>query len=363
MQRKWMLFITTLLLLIGLSNQWLAIPFASAQEPEIKDQRPLGIANASILAHYHPDLPSICAIQAGESLLAVGQSSGDDDGGDVDYYAVYAGSAECEGRVWIEAEAPVSWQNSDTLADLPMIDPPSSSEAIVDLPDYAEVCALATADDTPQAESDTATWQTVYMPGAWSFFPTQFVATEAQGVDALICITPQESALGTCPDLSVEVELVREDALVTLMDYETQSIIAQELFNGTAPLTCPFTALADATLRGDPPLRSTWAAWVIGQLVGAERNMGSLRTLTTVGQMNARAEATTNSQIIALIPQGSYVNLVARNESGTWALALLPDMTQVWLYVELLQVAVQTDVMALPLAEGRAAEIVISDLS
>lgn len=357
--RRVMVFCTMILLSVSLVFN------VHAAEPEIVTQRslqeeestarPIGLASETILAHYQPGLPLICAIQPGETILAIAQTDGEPG-----YYLIYAGGLECEGRVWVEQSAPISWQSSTELADLPEIELPAAPEIIDDLPEYATLCELATDASAEQSSVEREDLHSVYMPGSWSFFPPEFVATQDGGIDVVVCVTPQEESLGICSNVALRVERVREDALVTLIHYATQTIIAQETFNGPAPADCPSAATQESIVRGNPPDRVVWASWVMGQIVGAERDNGRLRSITNVGQLNARAAPDRRSEIYTVLNRDTPINLIARTEDGAWALALLPDMTQAWLFVELIQIAVQTDLMALPVAEGNAAEISIA---
>ena len=341
--------IIALLLLI------LSLGVASAQaSPTLQSvaqtvtERVTGTANTTIIAHYHPDLFRVCAIREGENVLAVGR---DLEAG----YLVYAGGAECEGPVWVAEDADITWSSSATLNRLLIATPPEIGEVIADLPEYESICQTALSGSAPAPTLTER--QTVYMPGSWSFFPPPFVATDTTGIDVVICLTPIEASLGVCPDLSQRVERVQEAVEVVLVDFESSGVITRRTFEGRLPPRCPSAASEDMIVRGNPPARETWMTWIIGRLVdrGGER----LRTVTAVQRLNARPLPHTQTEVLEILDFETPVNLIARNEEATWVVALLPDMTQAWLFAELLDVAVQTDVDALPIVSGPAEEVAL----
>lgn len=316
---------------------------ATAQQPT----EPItGLATDTIIAHYHPDLPVVCAIRADETLLAIGRVD--------DMLRVYTGGLECEGPVWIDRDSAVTWAAGSRLTSLPQLQLTATTGVIDDLPEYETICQSSTS--AAPAEVSLRELQTVYLPGSWSFFPPDFVAFNERGVDVVICLKTEELSQGICPDVRTRVELIQEQLTVTLMHYPTQTRLNERVFSGNTP-ECPSTADADLTLRGGPPTRDEWVSWVLGQMTGTAS--GSLRTTTAVNRLNARAEANTRSEILEILSFGTPVNLIARDDDGEWVVALLPDMSKAWLSAELLTIAAQIDIETLPVADGPATEVSI----
>lgn len=315
---------------------------ATAQQPTPI----LGTATEMVIAHYHPDLPVICVIRPDEMVLAIGRAD--------NLLRVYAGGSDCEGLVWIDDDAMVDWEPDSRLTSLPRMQLPQSSGVIDDLPEYTAICeAITTADP---AEVRLREMHSVYLPGSWSFFPPEFVAFNERGVDVVICLKAEEVSLGICPNVRTRVERLQEELTVTLMHYPTQTRLAERAFRGDIP-ACPSAANEDLILRGTPPSRERWVSWVLGQMTGTPSD--SLRTTSNVGRLNARAEANTRSAILTILNFGTPVNIIARNEAGTWVVALLPDMTKAWLSTELLSIAAQIDLQTLPVVSGSAADVPI----
>ncbi len=327
-----------LLLLILIT---VAPAYAQTQSPT----HPIGVANDTIVAHYHPHMFSICAIRPGENVMAVARTESD-------MLLVYASGNACEGQVWIPESAAVRWQAPGQLRSLPLIEEPNNPNVITDLDDYNAICASASGNSS-RAATDV---ETIYMPGAWSFFPPRFVATSDTGVNAVVCLARVEESLGICPNVRLRVERVQEVLTVTMVDYVTRSIIARETFPGERP-DCPAAVEEEMTVLGNPPNRETWQTWLISQMEG--RASDRLRTVTRAFRLNARAEDSTRSDIYQVLDQGTPVNLIARNEDGDWVVALLPDMSQAWLFVELLYVAAQTNINDLPVVDGEASDVSI----
>lgn len=310
----------------------------------------VGTATADILASYHPDFPNECRIRAGERVLAVGADA------DRELLLVYAGGLGCEGPVWLPLDTAVSW-------DTPRIDPPSvsappSTQAISEIDDYDALCAAANAGTAPRATRTAAEVTQIYMPGAFSWLPPQFLATEGNGgPDAVLCLQREVQSIGVCANLNTRVERFREAALVTLVDYRNGGIIAQQRFDGAFPQDCPRAANSDYNIYGSPVARETWAAWLIGRLRLVEGD--ALRSTTLVPRLNARAESNTQSAILDTLAQGSPVNIIARNAAGTWYVALLPDMRRAWLFADFVRVAAQTPIEALPVVGGPAEAVAL----
>ncbi len=305
-----------------------------------------GTAADDLLARYHPDLPNVCRIEARENVLAVGQDL------ERELVRVFAGGAGCEGRVWVSAESAINW--AADLDRVPVLDTVPPRDALTEFDTYDALCAT---DPTASATRTASEVSAVYTPGGFSWLPPQFVPTAEDSADAVLCLQREFVSLGICPGVQARVERFREATTVSLIEVSSGGLIARERFDGPFPVACPSAVTEDASLYGPPVPREAWAAWLIGRLRLVSSD--TLRTTTLVPRLNARAESNTRSEILDILPEGTPVNLIARNESGTWYVALLPDMQRAWLFAEFVGVAAQTPLEALPVVSGPASEVAV----
>jgi hypothetical protein len=145
---------------------------------------------------------------------------------------------------------------------------------------------------------------------------------------------------------------------VRLVSTQTGQIVYERTFAGHPPPACPYYTSGDA-VYGEPPDESEWMAQ-IESFITLRGSPTIRRTTVNVGAMNARAEPNTQSDIVAELPYGTPLNLLARNDAGDWLAALTPDMQPVWLYAPLLQLAGDADMDSLPVADGPAADVAIT---
>lgn len=310
-----------------------------------------GVANEILLANYHPSLPNICAIEQSEQVLAVAQSA---DGA---WLRIYAGGAGCEGPVWVAEDAAIAWDNVSAVQNLPTIPTPEAIRPLDELADYEALCATAAAGNISNSARGVDDVQRLYVPGGWSWLPPGWVATEGSGADAIVCLSKSVESLGICANVSARVERFRETTRVQVLSYPDGALITQNSFDGPFPQDCPSAASQDASIFGAPVERETWTAWLISRLRGVDREL--LRSNTASFRLNARAESNTQSEILSILDQGTPVNLIARNEAGTWGVVLLPDMSQAWLFMDYVNVAAQTDFAGLPIVSGAATAVEI----
>lgn len=307
----------------------------------------LGVAEAPLLARYHPDFAAVCAIEPNENTLAVAQTG--------DYYLVYAGGFGCEGPVWLPSDAPVTWSNETALADLETVPAPSATP-ITEVDDYDALCD--TASSAESAGIDPATIDAIFIPGGFGWFPPRFLATEDTPPTAIVCVDSAPQSLGVCANLNIRVERFQDQTTVYLLSYPTGGLIAAQRFSGDFPDDCPSAANREYSINGSPVGRDVWAAWLLNRL-GAGGGETGLRTTTAVPRLNARALDNTQSDILQILEGEVAVSFIARNEAGTWGVALLPDMTQAWLFSDFVNIAAQTDFEALPVVSGPAVAVEI----
>lgn len=340
MRRKlaWLLFTVGCAVLMGWSP-------AAAQESPINGV--IGSAEVPLLARYHPDFAAVCAIEPNEAVLAIAQTD--------DLYLIYAGGDYCEGPVWLSVDAAITWADEAALATLPETERPTATP-LTDLEDYEALCQAA-----PTAVSegiDPASVQSIFWPGGFSWFVPRFLATEDNPPDAIICIASTPQSVGVCSNLNTRVERFQDQTSVHLLAYPTGSLIAAQRFTGNFPEDCPNAADTEYSINGAPVAREVWGAWLLDRL-GAGGGDQGLRSRTLVPRLNARALDNTQADILNILEQGTPINFIARNEAGTWGVALLPDMSRAWLFIDFLTVAAQTDFDALPVVSGPATAIAV----
>ncbi len=308
----------------------------------------LGTAEVPMFARYHPDFAAVCAIEPFETLLAFAQTD--------ELYLLYASGEGCEGAVWLPHDSLIAWEDSAALDDLPIIERPTATP-LIELEDYATLCATAT--EAPPLSADEADIQHIFIAGGFSWFPPRFLATEDTPPDAVVCLEQTQESLGICANLNVRVERLREQLRVSLLSYPSGELITARQFSGGFPADCPTVAEREYTIHGAPIEREVWGVWLLNVL-GAGGGETGFRTRTAVPRLNARALPNTQSDIITILEQGTPVNFIARNESGSWGVALLPDMQRAWLFVDFVDIAAQTDFEALPVVSGPAEEVTLT---
>jgi hypothetical protein len=195
-------------------------------------------------------------------------------------------------------------------------------------------------------------------------YPPQVLAATHDQVDVVLCVRNEDIPVSQCnyrvsggqaSGGTFSVPVVRRDRIVSLVNAQTGQIFAEQRFNGGAPTgaICP-ASNPPGTITGSTAYTPDWRGWVVSQLNGSAAGNDTLRTLVNTSGLNARAEPNTSSAIITQLAYDTPVNLIARNNAGDWAVALLPDMQRAWLYVPLLRVSMLTDVAALPVVDGPA---------
>ncbi len=308
----------------------------------------MGMARQPLEAGAHPNHVSGCIIAQDEAVLAVART----EAGAV---WVYAAGQGCEGAVWIAPDnARIIWSDTTTLDALPLItvpDPPPLMRIV----NHAEICANAKGQ--ARLTGDVLPY-TAYPP---DYLPAAGQATLESGIDVIVChdypTTPIENCHYLGPgNYSYIFTRLRTDDRVTLVDYATGQVIARQKFNGGTPPLCPKTTTR-GEVSGDLPTPDAWASWVVGILYGS--STPAARTVVASGTLNARSLPNTESDILVLLSRETPVNLIGRNAAGDWVVALLPDMSKAWLFANLLQIALQTDIQTLPVVDGPADTIQI----
>lgn len=275
-----------------------------------------------------------CTIKTGEQVQAIGQAA---DGA----VLLYAGGGSCEGMVWVE-DAQFAWKTSLTLPIVAR----QTTAPLLRITNYEEICANAGG----QTRLNTQAALTAYPP---TYLPPTLQSTLATGINVVICHEYPQVTIENCHKIgrgnySYIYIRKRVDQIVTLVDYASGQVVAQQRFNGGEPPPCPTRAVRGEGLSDPPPVQE-WVSWVLGVLY--DNPNAASRTVVATETLNVRAAPNTRGEIITTLPHNTPVNLIARNAAGDWVLALLPDMSQGWLFTDYLTLAIQTDITALPVLE------------
>lgn len=317
----------------------------------------VGIVDRDTLALYHVDSARLCNVAVDDRVMAIARA---DSGA---YYRVYTSSPSCEGVVWISSDAAISWESDSDLDRLPMLVVPETPTYLEELPEYRAICEAAASEDAEQSDATPDSLETLFLPGGWSFVPAEYVAESEDELDVVVCLTPIETEIEVCSVIegeeTVDVPRLQDDLVTTLVEFESEAIITTRRFEGGTPPSCPLEGTNLVEIHGSPPERRVWGAWVVGEMLGSEADIPSFRSYSVAQTLNARSEPTTNSTVLGRLGQETPINPIGRNEAGDWIVAILPDMSKAWLFVDLLNVAVQIDFDGLPVYDVPAEEVPI----
>jgi hypothetical protein len=313
----------------------------------------IGVAEETLTVSQGTGLTESCTVEAGENLLAVARASG----GEI---LAYAGGMGCAGQFWLTGLTPgsVAWEDEAGLESLLPATVPSGRilSPIRSLFGYDNLCTNATGRASAPGEPPF----TLYAPSSMQdFLPQEMLATSEDAVEVVICHTTETVQFSTCAfDGGLTQERVRINERVTLVDFASGGFFDQRMFPGETPPECPETLSIDREIRADPlDPETTWVPWVLGIVIGREISAdGGARTVINIDNMNAREQPTTASAILTQLSAGTPVNLIARSANRQWLAALLPDMSRAWLSADFIDIAVQTEVESLPVADGPADE-------
>ncbi|MBN1563314.1 MAG: SUMF1/EgtB/PvdO family nonheme iron enzyme [Anaerolineae bacterium] len=297
-----------------------------------------------------------CALRAEDRVLAVARSS--------EGIVAYTSAENCEGLIVVSSSL-INWDDLIALNDLPFVQVVLTTQEpdfITDAPaDFREKCR-------------DPGWGGSFPPGGppYTYYYSsnglgyssmdEWRATKQSGIDLLVCTETLYVTVDTCyytsSTASRTVSRVRHDLRIKLVNYETGLIAASYDVRGEDPPHCTYTITGNTfSFSGKTPNIVHGLSWLTAQLSGT--SLKTTRTQVATQTLNARSEPNTNSEILSQLTYQTPVNLIARNEDGSWVVALLPDMTQAWLFTELVSVASATEVMSLPVADGPAADVPI----
>lgn len=315
-------------------------------------------ASKTITARYRPQSTTAetCSIAAGEKVLLVAQTLRG-------VAAAYASGPGCEGRVWL---IPSQVENldgitGDQLNTLPLVDEPPAPAPLdsEQIPNYSDICDRAAGWGSPPPGGPPYRAYSQYFT-----LPDEMQATTETGVEALVCSEQDLVPVEVCGTYTgsdgstTTLDRARFDDVISLVDYQTGLIFAQQRFEGGTPPPCPQTTTYGGDLPGPAPDYNAEEEWVLNAL-GGNGAAPVPRTIVGSGAINARSEPSTEASVVQQLAAGTPVNLIGRTEAGDWVLVLTPDMTRVWLHADLLQFAARTTLSMLPVVSGPAADIPI----
>jgi len=147
-----------------------------------------------------------------------------------------------------------------------------------------------------------------------------------------------------------------------LVDYRSGTIFAEQYVQAEGDYYCPsmynFHGQGiDAEDHGFPPQAYQWMDWATGQLSG-----GTARTVVAAASTGAYAQPDANSALLADLPAGTPLSILARTEGGDWLAVLLPDFTNGWVRRADLTLSTLIAVQALPVTSAPASEVTVLPL-
>lgn len=296
----------------------------------------------------------MCHLVEGDVVWAVGRTK------TLWKYVSYTSSPNCEGPVWISRSANnVVWDEPDQMVYLPLVEYSVAEPVDLSLDEVNEICGGLEYGDPLGDPPDRTPFRIVTSQGdGMDNYPPEMLAMSADEIDVVVCAMIEYRRMGECRytdgSETHDVALQRPDMHIRLVNYATGEMFRNVWFNGTLA-DCPETIYTLSPIVGTHPSVDEWSAWIRDIAYGGAEDIP--RTVVNANGMNARAEATTSSAVLAQLAYDTPVTLIARNEAADWVVALLPDGQQAWLYTSLLRIALKTNVDALPVAEGPAAEV------
>ena len=188
--------------------------------------------------------------------------------------------------------------------------------------------------------------------------------TDATGIDVTICRTVTPVEVEICAyDGGIQSRRIRNDEVYTVINVETGAIVDRQTIDGTEPPPCPESVPLAGEITADPlEPEAALQPWLFELLLGSQSASagGSVARSTINGNnVNARSGPGTGFNPVASLSFGTPVSLIARDASNGWVVVLLPDMTQAWVNVTLIQAASSTSIRSLPEATGEAASVAI----
>ncbi len=269
-----------------------------------------GVSRTTLSAGYAPMHTVGCPIQEREYVLAVARSL---DGALLVYTQV------CEGAVWLYADKGlVDWETA--LDSLPVVTPPES-KPLARLADTTAVCESASG------TGDFSGQGLFYPP---EYLPSAMQATVESGIGVVVCHEYPTVTIENCHYLgpgnySYIYTRIRTDEIVRLVDFATQTIIAEERFRGKEPPLCP-KEYQRGEVYGSPPDSYLWVEWALETL----DDETPIRT--RVGDRVITAYTAPDGDVSRELAPHTLLNPI--QERGEWLEVLLPDMTRAWVLKE-----------------------------
>lgn len=277
-----------------------------------------------------------CALNPGDAVVGIATAP---DGN------IWAYVPACEEAVWVTWEARVQWEQDATT--LPLV--PPRTDPLLRLPDVENYC---NGIDKNTVRGGGLRTQAAYPP---TYLPTSARATLDNGnIEAVMCFDYPTVVIENCHNLgpgnySYIYVWHRVDTVISLVDYDSGTVVAQERFEGIDPPACP-----DYAIRGDGfgelTPEENWLPFVYSTFYGVSPD-ATFRT-TTRTAASGRAEPTSASDIVASIAATTPLTPVARSIDGNWLAVLTPAMDIAWVDADDVSVAVQRDIERLPVSDA-----------
>lgn len=269
-----------------------------------------GVSRTTLSAGYSPMHTVGCPIQEREYVLAVARSL---DG------ALLIYTQACEGAVWLYADKGlVDWEIP--LDSLPVVTPPQS----IPLARLADTTAMC---ESASGTGDFSAQGLFYPP---EYLPSEMQATVESGIGVVVCHEYPTVTIENCHYLgpgnySYIYTRIRTDEMVRLVDFATQTIIAEERFRGKEPPLCP-KAYQRGEVYGSPPDAYIWVEWAL-ETLDYETPIR-----TRVGDKAITAYTAPDGDVSRELAPHTLLNPIG--EQGAWLEVLLPEMTRAWVLKE-----------------------------
>jgi len=341
----------------------------------ISEQSPTIAISASVIGTTSQSMTAIldnapettCTIDGGTTILAVAHIEDNQ-------LLAYTNSTQCEGLIRLANEA-IIWEDDQQMSQLIQLSRtvPSDVDAI---PNIALLGSLDTDEicENPSGSVEFPTHNPIKMYihrksqnsqtsryFLWLFpeeqlelIPDRHISYTEDEVDVVLCIERLEILYDTASYRSsdgstIQISRNRIDIQATLVTYPDGYIVTRQTFRGGEPDPFPQQTTALISINGTEPNKDDVITWAVAQISNGTL---SSRTVVNVEGLNARSEPNTDSTVLSRLEYGTPVNLIGRNENGLWVVALLPDMSRGWVFIDLLKIASTTNVDDLPVLEG-----------
>lgn len=283
-----------------------------------------------------------CRLAADEAVLAVAKRPDN---------ALLSYIPGCETPVWLTWEARVQWE--DSTDNLPQL--PPQRDPLLRVADYDAFCADAAANSPSGGSTPT---QAAYPPRLVSGGARAQLSDGA--IDVVVCFEYPTIVIENCHNIgpgnySYIYVLHRMDTIISLVSYDSGTVLDQRRYEGMDPPACPTEAIRGDGFGETAPFEE-WLPFIYGSLYGTTED-ATFRTITTGSTTGYATPSTSNS--ITTLPAETPITPVGQSSDSNWLAVLTPQMDIIWVRTTDLSVAIQQDITALPVSTSSTDEFMI----